>query len=68
MGFVKLRLGIHWTPVISLGFVSFFYFFVGLLWIGRRFESRRLERGRSSRSVGLRKRERDRGRERKNKK
>ena len=68
MGFVKLQLGIHWTPVINLGFVSFCYFFVGLLWRGRRFESRRLERGRSSRSVGLRKRERDKRRERKNKK
>ena len=32
MGFVKLRLGVHRTPVIILGFVSFCYFFVGLLW------------------------------------
>ena len=32
IGFVKLWLGVHRTPVINLGFVSFCYFFVGLLW------------------------------------
>ena len=32
MGFVKLRLGVHRNPIINLGFVSFCYFFIGLIW------------------------------------